>query len=232
MTKGITGFDPHLYSYLQTIASPEPEILRQLREETAHLPGAQMQITPEQGQFLSLMVSLLHARHILEIGVFRGYSTLAMALALPPDGRIMACDQDPQATAIAEKYWQRAGVGEKIDLRLGTALSTLEMLARQNPPALFDIVFVDADKRNYPRYYEHSLKLLRPRGLIIIDNVLWHGAVAELDPQDKRTQVLQEFNRSLAQDKRVKISVIPLGDGMTLASPILVEEDQAVDLEK
>lgn len=217
MTKGITGFDANLYDYLQTIGSPEPKILRQLREETANLPGTQMQITPEQGQFLGLIVSLMQARHTLEIGVFRGYSTLAMALALPPDGRIIACDQDPNATAIAKQYWQRAGVGEKIDLRLGPALSTLNRLAEENPPALFDLIFIDADKRNYSHYYEHSLKLLRSGGLIIVDNILWHGAVMEVNSEDQRTQVLQEFNRNLAEDKRVKISVIPLGDGMTLA---------------
>lgn len=217
MEKGITGFDPNFYTYLQTIGGPKPETLRQLREETANLPGAQMQITPEQGQFLGLMVSLIQARHILEIGVFRGYSTLAMALALPPGGRIIACDQDPNATAIAKQYWQRAGVGEKIDLRLGPALSTLSKLAEENASSIFDLIFIDADKRNYPHYYEGSLKLLRPGGLVIIDNILWHGAVLEVNSNDQRTQVLREFNRSLAQDKRVKISVIPLGDGMTLA---------------
>jgi caffeoyl-CoA O-methyltransferase len=163
------------------------------------------------------MVSLIQARHILEIGVFRGYSTLAMALALSPGGRIIACDQDPNATAIAKQYWQKAGVGEKIDLRLGPALSTLSKLAEENTSPIFDLIFIDADKRNYPHYYEGSLKLLRPGGLVIIDNVLWHGAVLEVNSNDQRTQVLREFNRSLAQDERVKISVIPLGDGMTLA---------------
>ena len=217
MGKGITGFDPALYRYLQTMGSPEPEILRQLRQETQALPGAHMQITPEQGQFLALMVSLIPARQILEIGVFRGYSTLAMALALPPDGHIIACDQDPHATAIALEYWQKAGVKNKIDLRLAPALQTLNNL--QNTPDLpqFDLIFIDADKRNYLNYYERGLTLLRPGGLIIIDNVLWFGKVADQNYDDPQTQSLREFNQFLAHDDRVQVSVMPLGDGMTLA---------------
>ncbi|MBE9203497.1 class I SAM-dependent methyltransferase [Synechocystis salina LEGE 06099] len=217
MGKGITGFDPSLYSYLQSISAEESLSLAQLRRKTAHLPGSQMQISPEQAQFLALLVSLTGAKQVLEIGVFRGYSTLAMALQLPPDGQIIACDQDPNATAIAKEYWQRAGMAEKIHLRLGPALATLEQLAEIKPLPQFDLIFIDADKRNYPHYYEAGLKLLRPGGLIVIDNVLWHGKVAEVDPQEPQTQVLQKFNCDLAQDARVRISVIPLGDGMTLA---------------
>jgi predicted O-methyltransferase YrrM len=217
MGKGITGFDPSLYSYLQSISAEESMYLAQLRRETAHLPGAPMQISPEQAQFLGLLISLTGAKQVLEIGVFRGYSTLAMALQLPPDGRIIACDQDPNATAIAKEYWQKAGVAEKISLRLGPALTTLAQLTEVKPLPKFDLVFIDADKRNYPRYYEIGLKLLRPGGLIVIDNVLWHGKVAEADPQERQTQVLQKLNSDLAQDERVRISVIPLGDGMTLA---------------
>ncbi|UAJ72775.1 class I SAM-dependent methyltransferase [Synechocystis sp. PCC 7339] len=217
MGKGITGFDPSLYSYLQSISAEESLSLAQLRRETAHLPGSQMQISPEQAQFLALLVSLTEAKLVLEIGVFRGYSTLAMALQLPPDGRIIACDQDPNATAIAKEYWQRARMAEKIDLRLGPALATLEQLAEIRPLPQCDLIFIDADKRNYPHYYEAGLKLLRPGGLIVIDNVLWHGKVAEVDLQEPQTQVLQKFNSDLAQDARVRISVIPLGDGMTLA---------------
>ena len=217
MAKGITGFDPALYSYLQTMGSPEPEILRQLREETQHLPGSQMQITPEQGQFLALLVSLMQARHILEIGIFRGYSALVMALALPHDGQLIACDQDPNATAIALDYWQKAGVKSKIDLRLAPALETLKSL--QNNPNLpqFDLIFIDADKRNYLNYYELGLTLLRPGGLIVIDNVLWFGKVTDQSCNDPQTQSLRELNQFLANDDRVKVSVIPLGDGITLA---------------
>jgi predicted O-methyltransferase YrrM len=217
MGKGITGFDPSLYFYLQSISADESFYLAQLRRETAHLPGALMQISPEQAQFLALLISLTGAEKVLEIGVFRGYSTLAMALQLPPDGQIIACDQDPNATAIAKEYWQRAGVAEKISLRLGPALVTLEQLTEIKPLPEFDLIFIDADKRNYPHYYEASLNLLRRGGLMVIDNVLWHGKVAEADSQEPRTRVLQQFNRDLAQDERVRISVIPLGDGMTLA---------------
>ena len=217
MDKGITGFDPSLYVYLKTMGSPEPKILQQLRQETQNLPGNQMQITPEQGQFLALIVSLIQARRILEIGVFRGYSALAMALALPSDGQIIACDQDPNATAIALEYWQKAGVKNKINLRLAPALQTLNSL--QNTPDLpqFDLIFIDADKRNYLNYYELGLTVLRPGGLIIIDNVLWFGKVAAQSHNDPQTQSLREFNQFLAHDDRVKVSVIPLGDGMTLA---------------
>jgi caffeoyl-CoA O-methyltransferase len=217
MTKGITGFDPALYTYLQTMGSPEPDMLRQLREETQHLPGAQMQITPEQGRFLALLVTVMQARRILEIGVFRGYSALAMALALPPEGQIIACDHDPQATAIAVKYWQRAGVSNKINLRLAPALDTLKQLQATPNLLPFDLIFIDADKRNYLTYYKLGLTLLRPGGLIIVDNVLWFGKVADQSVDDPRTQSLRDFNRVLAQDHRVQVSVIPLGDGMTLA---------------
>lgn len=217
MIKGITGFDPALYAYLQTMGSPEPDILRQLREDTKQLPGAQMQITPEQGQFLALLVTLTQARHILEIGVFRGYSALAMALALPSNGHIIACDQDPNATAIAQDYWQKAGVRDKIDLRLAPALDTLEQLQHQPDLEKFDLIFIDADKRNYQNYYEVGLKLLRTGGLIVIDNVLWFGKVADRQWDDPQTQALRAFNQYVAEDTRVKASVIPLGDGMTLA---------------
>jgi predicted O-methyltransferase YrrM len=217
MGKGITGFDSALYAYLQTMGSPEPSVLKQLREETQDLPGAAMQITPEQGQFLALLVSITQARRILEIGVFRGYSALAMALALPPDGQMIACDQDPKATAIAVHYWQQAGVRDKIDLRLAPALATLKSLQEIPHFSPFDLIFIDADKRNYLTYYEIGLTLLRPGGLMVIDNVLWFGKVADQNEGDARTQSLRNFNQILAHDPRVKVSVIPLGDGMTLA---------------
>ncbi len=221
MEKGITGFDPKLYAYLQTMGSPEPEPLRLLRQETQQLPGTQMQITPEQGQFLALLVRLMGATHILEIGVFRGYSALAMALALPEQSRLVACDQDPNATRIAQRYWERAGVANKIDLQLAPALKTLETLLHQTPQPLFDLVFIDADKRNYLNYYQSSLKLLRPGGLMVIDNVLWFGKVADKNQTDPRTQALRAFNQFVAGDRRVQASTIPLGDGMTVAVKLL-----------
>ncbi|MFM1841949.1 MAG: O-methyltransferase, partial [Cyanobacteriota bacterium] len=217
MTKGITGFDPHLYPYLQTLGSPEPDSLRRLRQETQALPGAQMQITPEQGQFLALLVVLIQARWILEIGVFRGYSALAMALVLPADGQIIACDHDPNATAIASMYWQKAGVKEKIDLRLAPALETLKKLQNTPDTPQFDLIFIDADKRNYLSYYELGLTLLRPGGLIVVDNVLWHGKVVQQDNHEAKTQSLRDFNQFLANDDRVRVCVIPLGDGMAVA---------------
>jgi predicted O-methyltransferase YrrM len=217
MTKAITGFEPSLYAYLQRMATAEPDRLRQLREDTQHLPGAQMQITPEQGQFLALLVTVMQARRILEIGVFRGYSTLAMALALPADGQIIACDHDPNATAIAADYWQRSGVAHKIDLRLAPALVTLNQLQHNAPVDDFELIFIDADKRHYLTYYELALSLVRPGGLIIIDNVLWFGKVADQRYDDPQTQSLRAFNQFLATDSRVKVSVIPLGDGMSLA---------------
>jgi predicted O-methyltransferase YrrM len=159
----------------------------------------------------------MQARQILEIGVFRGYSALAMALALPSDGQIIACDHDPTATAIALDYWQKAGIQNKIDLRLAPALETLKSLQSTLNLSPFDLIFIDADKRNYLNYYELGLTLLRPGGLIIIDNVLWFGKVADQNYDDPKTQSLRVFNQFLAHDDRVKVSVIPLGDGMTLA---------------
>lgn len=217
MANKTLGLSDSLASYIQSISVEEPEILAKLREETSQLPGSIMQIAPEQGQFMSLLVQLLGAKKTLEIGVFTGYSSLAVALALPVDGKIVACDVDKKSTAIASRYWQEAEVSHKIDLHLAPALETLDQLITSGQTNSFDFAFIDADKRNYHNYYELCLKLIRPGGLIAIDNVLWFGRVADPNDSDKRTIAIRELNQKLSQDSRVKISLIPIADGLTLA---------------
>ena len=211
------GLSDSLANYLQSVSVEDSEVLVKLREETAQLPMAIMQIAPEQGQFMSLLVQLIGAKKTLDIGVFTGYSSLVVALALPEDGKIVACDVDEHCTAIASRYWQAAGVAHKIDLRLAPALETLDKLIAQGQSGSFDFAFIDADKRNYYNYYEKCLQLIRPGGLIAIDNVLWSGRVADPNDSDKRTMAIREFNQKLHQDPRVKISLIPIADGLTLA---------------
>ncbi len=217
MSKKTLGLDNQLYDYLLCVSLREPDVLRQLREETARLPMAMMQIAPEQGQFMALLVQLLGATKTLDIGVFTGYSSLCVALALPPQGKIVACDISQEDTAVARRYWEVAGVADKIDLRLAPALETLEELLATGQAGTFDFVFIDADKRNYEEYYERSLQLIRPGGLIAIDNVLWSGRVADLQVQDARTQLIRAFNEKLHQDERVSLSLVPIADGLTLA---------------
>jgi len=211
------GLSDNLSSYIRSVSVQEPEILVKLRQETAKLPMGRMQIAPEQGQFMSLLVQLLGAKKTLDIGVFTGYSSLVVALALSEDGKIVACDVDERYTAIASRYWQEAGVAHKIDLQLAPALETLDRLITEGQTNSFDFAFIDADKRNYANYYEQCLKLIRPGGLIAIDNVLWSGRVADTNDSDKRTVAIREFNRKLYQDSRVKISLLPIADGLTLA---------------
>ncbi|GAB4239160.1 MAG: class I SAM-dependent methyltransferase [Stanieria sp.] len=220
MANKTLGLDPQLYQYLLSVSLNEPEILTKLREETAQHPMSNMQIAPEQGQFMALLVQLIGAKKTLEVGVFTGYSSLVIALALPPAGKIVACDVDPDYTAIARRYWEQAGVTDKIDLRIAPALETLEQLIQQGQANTFDFAFIDADKRNYFNYYEYALQLVRPGGLIAIDNVLWSGRVADLQDRDKRTQAIRDFNQKLSQDPRVKISLLPIADGLTLAMKI------------
>ncbi|MEB3309183.1 MAG: class I SAM-dependent methyltransferase [Snowella sp.] len=212
-----TGLDANIASYIQSISLREPESLRQLREETAKLSMARMQISPEQGQLMALLVQLMGAKKTLEIGVFTGYSALAVALALPSDGKIIACDISDQYAAIAREFWQKAGVDHKIDLRIAPALETLDQLIAAGETESFDFVFIDADKRNYENYYERSLSLVRAGGLILIDNVLWSGQVADPTDQDKRTQAIREFNEKLYHDDRISLSVLAIADGLTLA---------------
>jgi caffeoyl-CoA O-methyltransferase len=206
-----------VYQYLLSVSLREPPILRRLREETARLPNARMQIPPEHGQFMAFIVQLLGVRRALEIGVFTGYSSLAVALALPTDGRLVACDISEEYTAVAHRYWQEAGVDHMIDLRLGPALETLNaMLAPARRP-VFDFAFIDADKANYEGYYECALELVHSGGLVMIDNTLWSGRVADPSDNDPDTVALRAFNKKLHADSRVTLSMLPLGDGVTLA---------------
>ena len=217
MAKRSIGLSAKLHDYVLSVSLREPEILRQLREETAKLPMAGMQVAPEQGQFMALLVRLTGARSYLEIGTFTGYSTLAVALALPPDGRILACDVNPETTEMAQRYWATAGVAPKIELRLAPALETLDKLLSQGQAGRFDLAFIDADKENYDGYYERTLRLVRPGGLITLDNVLWGGAVADPKKNDADTQALRALNEKLQGDERVDLSLLPLADGLTLA---------------
>ncbi|MDZ7963511.1 MAG: class I SAM-dependent methyltransferase [Nostoc sp. DedSLP03] len=217
MPKQSIGLDKQLYNYLLSVSLREPEILGKLRQETANHPRSGMQISPEQGQFMSLLVQLIGAKKTLEVGVFTGYSSLSVALALPPDGKIIACDVSEEFTAIARRYWQEAGVADKIDLQLAPALETLDRLLATGQAETFDFAFIDADKENYDGYYERSLQLVRPGGLIAIDNVLWSGQVADEQNQDESTQAIRALNKKLHHDERITLSLVPIADGLTLA---------------
>lgn len=217
MSKKTIGIDNQLYDYLLSVSLRESEVLRQLREETNLHPYKTMQIAPEQGQFMALLVQLIGASKTLDIGVFTGYSALCVALALPPAGKVIACDVNEEYTRVAQRYWQAAGVANKIDLRLAPALETLEQLLASEQLETFDFAFIDADKLNYQQYYEKSLQLIRPGGLIAIDNVLWSGRVANPNDPDEDTQAIRAFNQKLYRDDRVEISLIPIADGLTLA---------------
>lgn len=208
--------DP-LYDYLLSVSLREPDVLRRLRQETADMPQAVMQISPDQGQFMGLLVELMGARKCLEIGTFTGYSALAVALQLPEDGRLVACDISEEFTDRAKPYWREAGVAEKIDLRIGPALETLDSLIAAGENATFDFAFIDADKVNYLNYFQRALDLVRPGGLICVDNVLWSGAVADASRDDDDTEAIRAFNSALSKDPRVSISMVPIGDGLTLA---------------
>jgi caffeoyl-CoA O-methyltransferase len=206
-----------LYDYLLSVNRPLPDLLARLRAETAQLPMAGMQISVEQGRFMELLTQLLPAKKVLEVGVFTGYSALVVAQALPEEGRLIACDVSEEWTAIGRRYWQEAGVAHKIDLRIAPALRTLDGLLADGYAGTFDFAFIDADKSNYDAYYERILQLLRPRGLIAIDNTLWGGRVADEIVQDEDTVALRALNAKLRDDPRVTLSVLPVGDGLTLA---------------
>ena len=209
--------DDTLYSYLLSVTLREPEVLRQLREEMVHHPYGGMQISPDQGQFMALLVELIGAQRVLEIGVFTGYNSTRMALALPPGGQLIALDISVGYTEIARRYWQLAGVAHKIKLRLGPALESLDQLIEDGACGSFDLAFIDADKGNYDAYYERSLRLVRPGGLLLIDNVLWGGKVADPTIEDDDTQAIRALNRKIHTDERVTAVVLPVADGLTLS---------------
>ena len=209
--------DDALYDYLLAASLREPPVLERLRAETSGMTHALMQISPEQGQFMALLIKLIGARRCLEVGTFTGYSSLAVALALPDDGRILACDIDEDFTAVARRYWHEAGVAEKIDLRLAPALETLQAEIEAGAAGTYDFAFIDADKENYAGYFEACLTLLRRGGLMAVDNVLWSGKPAQPDADDELTEAIRAFNAQLHVDERVDISLLPLGDGLTLA---------------
>ena len=215
--RGTVGLDERLERYLIEHSRREPRVLAELRAATARLPDAGMQISPEQGQLMALLVRSIGARRAIEIGTFTGYSALCVALALPADGRLVCCDVDAEWTAIGRKYWSKAGVAHKIDLRIAPALATLDALLATGEAGTYDFAFIDADKTNYDRYYERSLRLLRRGGLAAIDNVLWGGSVADRRKRSADTEALRALNAKIHRDKRVALSMVPIGDGMTLA---------------
>ena len=217
MSRRSISLTDSLYDYLLAVSLREPDVLRRLREETAKDPAARMQISPEQGQFMGLLARLMGARRCLEVGVFTGYSSLALALALPDDARIVACDVSEEWTSVARRYWAAAGVADKIDLRLAPALETLEGLLAAGEAGSYDFAFLDADKKNYLRYFELALGLVRPGGLIVADNTLWSGRVADPRNAEPDTVALRHFNQHLHRDARIDLSLVPIGDGLTLA---------------
>jgi predicted O-methyltransferase YrrM len=205
-----------LYDYLLALSPSEPEVLRRLREETATLKDANMQIPREQGWFIAWLVQLMGAKKVLEAGVFTGYSTLWMALALPPEGYIIACDINEEWTNVAQRYWIQAGVRDKIDLRLSPASHTMKSLINGGQAESFDFIFIDADKESYWEYFELALQLLRPGGVVVVDNVLWDGKLIDPTAQDSETVALRSFNRKLSRDQRVILSFLPVADGLAL----------------
>lgn len=206
-----------LYEYLLSVSLREPKVLEELRAETAKLEMRIMQISPEQGQFMRFLAKLIGAKRCLEVGVFTGYSALSVALALPENGQIIACDISEEWTSIARRYWEKAGVDSKIDLRFAPATTTLQKLLNQGQANQFDFAFIDANKTDYDTYYEQCLELLRPGGLLLLDNTLWDGKVMDSAIQDEDTLAIRALNKKLLSDERIDLCLLPLSDGVTLA---------------
>ena len=216
MSNRTLSIDDRVYDYLLSVSLKESDLLKQLRAETAAIEFSEMQIAPEQGQFMALLVKLMGARRALEIGTFTGYSSISIASALPQGGELVCCDDSDEWTLVAKKYWQQAGLQDRIDFRLGDAARTLQALIDEGQAGAFDFIFIDADKQNYPLYYELSLGLLRAGGLMAVDNTLWSGDVADPENMEPGTRAIRRFNEMLKQDERVEISLVPIGDGLTL----------------
>ncbi|KAL8210563.1 hypothetical protein R6Q57_005000 [Mikania cordata] len=214
-SKQVISVTPRVYDYLLTNVR-EPPVLRELREETATMHGSQMQVSPDQAQLLAMLVQILGAKRCIEVGVYTGYSSLAVALVLPDSGIQVACERDKHSLEVAKRYYDRAGVSHKVDVRHGLAVDTLTSMLEKGEGCSYDFAFVDAEKRMYQEYFELLLKLVRTGGVIVIDNVLWHGKVADPLVDDKKTESIRSFNRALMDDERVSISMVPIGDGMTI----------------
>ncbi len=220
MSSSNAFIDPGLYEYILSTTLRDDPLLSDLRKETARMSEGGMQISADQGQFMAMLVKLIGASRAIEVGVFTGYSSLSVARALPDDGRLVACDVSVEYTDIARRYWERAGVAGKIDLRIGPAVDTLDGLISGGETGTFDFAFIDADKGNYPRYYDRCLQLLRSGGLVLVDNALWGGRVADPERTDDTTAVIRELNGEAARDTRVEVSLLPIGDGILLARKV------------
>ena len=216
MSNRTLSIDDRIYDYLLAVSLKEPALLKQLREETAGIEFSEMQIAPEQGQFMALLIRLIGARQALEIGTFTGYSSICIAGALKAGGELVCCDDSSEWTSIAKKYWRDAGLEDRINFKLGDAGATLQALMDEGRAGTFDFVFIDADKQNYPRYYELSFQLLRPGGLMAVDNTLSSGDVADPNNMEPGTRAIRRFNEMLKKDDSVDISLVPIGDGLTL----------------
>jgi predicted O-methyltransferase YrrM len=220
MSRGTIQVDDRLADYLDDTNRPETPRQRQLRDETGRMPNAGMQIGANQGSFMAFMIGLTGTRNCLEIGTFTGYSALAVAAALPPDGKLICCDVSEDYTNVGRKAWAQAGVADRIDLRIGPAADTLDRLIADGRSGQFDFAFIDADKENYDRYYEQCLVLVRKGGLIAIDNMLWDGAVADPANQSESTVAIRALNAKLRDDARIDFALIPVGDGIALVRPV------------
>lgn len=217
MSNGSIGLDEALNAYMVQAGVREHPVLAQLRRTTAELPNSNMQIAPEEGALLALLVRVLPARRILEVGTFTGYSSTAMALAQPSDGQVVCCDLSEEWTDVARRAWTDAGVADRVTLRLGPAVETLDALLAAGEAGRYDLAFIDADKPNYDNYYERALQLVRSGGLIAIDNVLWSGRVADPSDHDESTDAIRALNAKIAVDERVDVVMVPVADGLTLA---------------
>lgn len=216
MSNKTLAIDDHLREYILRVSLREPAVLRRLREATAAMPEHNMQIAPEQGQFMAMLVRLMGARRCLEVGTFTGYSSLAIALVLPDESRVVTCDVSEEYTGIARRYWDEAGVADRVELRLGPAVETLDALLDDTAAPPFDFAFIDADKTGYDAYYERCLALLHPGGVVAFDNTLWDGKVADPAVDDEDTRALRALNEKLFADERIELSLVPIADGLTL----------------
>ena len=212
-----TPLTPSLYDYMLNVSLREHPVLTELRHATAYLRLSHMQVAPEQAQFMQFLIQLIGAKHVLELGTFTGYSALAMALAIPHDGKLITCDINPEWTQHAIPFWQQAGMSEKIELRIAPARASLEVLSEAQQR--FDFIFIDADKTNYVHYYECALKLIKPNGLIMIDNVFWDGQVVDAHDNRAQTREIRTLNALIHHDTRVTISLLPIADGVFLIRP-------------